>query len=129
MGYFSFPNFRGYDADLGWLIKTVKQLVECCETITEWKEQHEQEYQALKTLYDQIISGNFPESVKEAFAAWMEENALDLVGELVKMVIFGLTDDGRLVAYIPDSWDDLFFNTTGYDILPDYEYGHLTISY
>lgn len=129
MGYFSFPNFRGYDADLGWLIKTVKQLVECCETMSEWKKQHENEYKQLKQLYDQIISGKFPKSIREAFAAWMEENALDLVGELVKMVLFGLTDDGRLVAYIPDSWDDLFFNTTGYDILPDYEYGHLTISY
>lgn len=129
MGYFSFPNFRGYDADLGWLIKSVKQLIDCCEEMTEWKENHEKEFKEIKELYDQLISGDLPEGVQEAISAWMEENALDLVGELVKMVFFGLTDDGRFVAYIPESWDDLYFNTTGYDTLPDYEYGHLTISY
>lgn len=129
MGYFSFPNFRGYDADLGWLIKTVKQLVDCCEEMTDWKEQHEKDYKELKQLYDQIITGNFPESVSDAFNRWMEKNALDLVGELVKMVFFGLTDDGHFIAYIPESWRDLYFNTTGYDTLLDYDYGHLTISY
>lgn len=129
MGYFSFPNFRGYDADLGWLIKTTKQLVECCEEMTEWKETHEKEFKEIKDLYDQLKSGNLPDGVQDAVREWMEANALDLVGELVKMVFFGLTDDGHLIAYIPESWDDLFFNTTGYDTMLNYDYGHLTISY
>lgn len=129
MGYFSFPNFRGYDSDLGWLIKTTKQLVECCEEMTEWKETHEKEFKEIKKLYDQLESGNLPDGVQNAIREWMEANALDLVGELVKMVFFGLTDDGHLIAYIPESWDGLFFNTTGYDTMLNYDYGHLTISY
>lgn len=131
MAFFNeFPHTRNYDSDLGWLIESVRKLIECCEEMTAWKENHEEEYQELKDLYDEIISGNFPESVTDAFEKWMSENALDLVGNLVKSVFFGLTDSGYFVAYIPDSWDDITFNTTEYDIfIPGYEYGRLTLSY
>ena len=131
MAFFNeFPHTRNYDSDLGWLIKSVRKLIECCEEMTAWKETHEEEFQELKDLYDEIISGNFPESVTDAFEKWMSENALDLVGNLVKSVFFGLTDSGYFVAYIPDSWDDITFNTTEYDIfIAGYEYGRLTLSY
>lgn len=50
---------------------------------------------------------------------------------LLKMIIVGLTDDGYIIFYIPESWDDITFNTTNYDIsIPEYsEYGHLVLSY
>ena len=50
---------------------------------------------------------------------------------LLKMIIVGLTDDGYLIFYIPESWDDITFNTTGYDITVPYvtDYGHLVLSY
>ena len=52
---------------------------------------------------------------------------------ILKMVIVNITDDGYIVIYIPESWDDIVFNTTGYDIAiedrPDIDYGHLVISY
>ena len=130
MSFFEFPHARTYDSDLGWLIKTVKQLVECCENMTAWKEEHEEQYLQLKALYDAIISGNFPESITDAFNKWMRENAFSLVGELVKLVFFGITDDGYFVAYIPDGWDEIIFNTTGYDlIIAGEDFGHLTLSF
>lgn len=50
---------------------------------------------------------------------------------IATMVFFGITDDGYFVAYIPESWDDITFNTTGLDItIPiQPEYGHLVLSY
>lgn len=130
MGYFEFPHTRTYDSDLGWLIKTVKKLTELVDGLEDWKIQHEDEYEQLKALYDAVMSGNFPDSITSAFNKWMQENALQLVGELVKMVFFQITDDGYFVAYIPDSWADILFNTTGFDIFPaDIEYGHLTLSF
>ena len=31
---------------------------------------------------------------------------------------------------VPESWDDITFNTTGYDTTVDgYDYGHLVLSY
>lgn len=130
MSYFEFPHTRTYDSDLGWLIKTVKKLTELVDGLEDWKLQHEAEYEQLKALYDAILSGKFPTSITNAFNKWMRENALDIVGELAKMVFFGINDAGYWVAYIPESWDDITFNTTGLDIyLADHpEYGRLVLS-
>lgn len=130
MSYFEFPHTRTYDSDLGWLIKTLKALCEAVEAMEDWKAQHEEEYQQLKALYDAVMSGNFPPEIVNAFNIWMQHNGLELVGELVKMVFFGITDDGYFVAYIPEYWDDIIFNTTGYDItILGYDFGHLTLSF
>lgn len=130
MSYFEFPHTRTYDSDLGWLIKTVKKLVECCNEMTDWKDTHENQYKELKQLYDDLIAGRFPESIKNAFETWMRKNALDLVGELVKQVYFGLTDTGYFVAYIPESWSDIDFFTSGWDDYPEnVNYGHLILKY
>ena len=54
----------------------------------------------------------------------------DYIAEVIKMVFFGLTDSGYFIAYIPDGWDEITFNTTGYDIFDTgVDYGHLTLSY
>lgn len=54
-----------------------------------------------------------------------------IIAEHIKMVFFGLTDDGYFVAFIPDSWDDITFSTSGYDDFPALqpEFGHLILSY
>lgn len=113
-----------------WLLKKMQDLLADMDSLTTWKEEHEAEYQELKDLYDRVMAGDFPESVENAFSIWMQENGLDLVGHLVKMVFFGIDDNGYFVAYIPEYWDDLTFNTTGYDLnLAGYDFGHLTLSY
>ena len=131
MSYFEFPHTRTYDSDLGWLIKTVKKITELVEGLEDWKTDHKEEYDQLKALYDAVMSGNFPESVTNAFNKWMKANAIDIVGEMAKLVFFGLNDKGYWVAYIPESWDDIIFNTTELDIhIPEYpEYGRLVLSF
>jgi len=130
MSYFEFPHTRTYDSDLGWLIASVKKLIECCEDMQQWRIDHEAEYNQLKALYDALMSGTFPPEIVTALNKWFDANGRDLVGELVKMVFFGITDDGYFVAYIPEYWDDIIFNTTGYDInLPDFDFGHLVLSF
>ena len=64
------------------------------------------------------------------------EPLLNTVEEMVQKyltagVYFGLTDDGYFCAYIPKSWQNVKFNTTGLDInVPlQPEYGHLVLSY
>lgn len=127
MSYFEFPHTRTYDSDLGWLIKTVKSLCTLVEGLEDWKTEHETEYLQLKALYDAVMSGNFPQSITDAFYSWMQENALDLVGSMVKRIHFGLTNDGYFCAFIPAAWDDIHFDTVidGDDPL----YGHLMVIY
>lgn len=58
--------------------------------------------------------------------SFMEE----IIAQYIKMVFFGLTDDGYFVAYIPDSWDEIQFSTSQYDDFTtlEPEYGHLILS-
>lgn len=124
---FDFPHTNFYETDLRELIRLVKILKGAVENLEDWREQHEEEYEELKTLYDDIMSGNFPPSIVQAFEDWMSRNALDLVGRLVKHVYFGLTNDGYFCAFIPENWSDISFDT-----ISDFEdplYGHLMLIY
>lgn len=116
-----------HELNIDWLIDETKVLLTEVDNILSWKETHEDEYEQLKELYDQIISGEFPDTVQAAFAEWMSENAIDIVGEMIKTVHFGLTNDGYFCAYIPSSWEDVQFDTVN-----DYSdplYGHLMLLY
>lgn len=128
---FDFPHTHYYDTDLRELIYKVTKILSTVEMLKDWKEQHEDEYAQLKELYDNLMAGNYPPSFEESLTRWLQINAMDIVGELVKMVIFNITDDGYFVAYIPESWDEIIFNTTGLDIdlALQPEYGHLVLSY
>jgi len=126
-----YPNVNDEILNLDWLLKNVKELIKVAESLTDWQSTHEAEYEQLKALYDAIMAGNFPDSIKDAFYNWCRLNIEDLVGQLVHNVFFEITDAGYFVANIPESWNDIIFNTTGLDINVDLqpEYGHLVLSY
>jgi len=58
--------------------------------------------------------------------------------KLANMIYVGISDAGYIIYYIPESWNDVSFNTTGLDItneqlvnnghVADYEYGRLVLS-
>ena len=129
MSFFEFPNTRTYDNDLGWLIKHVKTNSEAIQALEEWKQYAEITIDDLRNLLDDLSSGTLPEEVSDAITKWLQINAKDIVGAMIKNVWFGLTMSGYFVAYIPDSWRDIIFKTTGYDIELELqpEYGHLVL--
>lgn len=81
------------------------------------------------------------DSLQAAIAVLREEMDNLLAGNLaqltgiienaIKNVWFGLTQDGYFVAYVPESWNDVQFATTGLDIVVPTvpEYGHLVVRY
>ena len=124
---YDFPHTHFYDDDLRELLQKVKWLLDNVKDLNEWRTTHEAEYAQLKQLYDDVMSGNFPPSIVAAFDKWMSENAIELVGKLVKHVYFGLTNDGYFCAFVPDNWSDIQFDTvTDAD---DPLYGHLMLMY
>lgn len=130
MSFFEFPHTRTYDSDLGWIIKHINSYDEVINALNAWIAENEPKLDDFETLYNMMLSGNLPDGVQEGINKWMKLHALDIVGELVKMVFFGITDSGYFVAYIPEGWDDIIFNTTGYDInIADFDFGHLTLSF
>ena len=134
MGFFNeFPHTRTYDNDLGWIIKRVRSYDSTIEALNQWIETNTPKIEDLETFKNELESGNLPEGVKQAIRDWCAANLIDLMSESIKNVYFGLTDTGYFVAYIPESWDDITFNTSDYDIWledrPDIDYGHLVLSY
>lgn len=119
-----------HELNLSWLLKAVKQLLIEMDNMEEWKAQHEEDYEQLKKLYDDLMAGNFTPEMEEALYKWTVEHTVDIIGQAIKTVFFGITDDGYFVAYIPDSWSDITFGTTGLDTFPEgVDFGHLTLSY
>lgn len=51
--------------------------------------------------------------------------------QILPLIYFGLNDAGYFVAYLPQSWDNIEFRTTGLDFtapcVPDF--GHLVLKY
>ena len=131
MGFFNkYPYTDFHELNLDWIINHFKEFIAEIDSLNEWKEQHEAEYQELKDMYDAIVSGNFPPAMYTALHNWVVQNSASIFGELAKIVIFNITDDGYFVAYIPESWNDIIFGTTGLDeIIPGYDYGRLVLSY
>ena len=129
MSFFEFPNTRTYDNDLGWLIRNVKTAADAIIALEAWKKSAEGSINELQQLLDDIAAGNFPKEISDAIKNWITVNFYDIVGDMAKTVWFGLTDNGYFVAYIPESWQDVVFRTTGYDITVDVqpEFGHLVL--
>lgn len=127
---FDFPHTHFYDSDLRELLKYVKGLWDRVNKLDSWKNTHEEEYKELKKLYDDLMAGNFTPEMEEALYKWTVEHTVEIIGQAIKTVFFGITDDGYFVAYIPDSWSDITFGTSGLDTFPEgVEFGHLTLTY
>lgn len=127
---YEYPYTDPERANSDWLLQMAKEVLSKVDEFDTWKNEHQKEYDELKKLYDGIVKGDFPESMELALISWVNRHAFDLMSEQIKNVFFGLTDDGYFVAYMPQSWDDITFNTTDLDInIPNIEYGHLVLSY
>lgn len=129
MSFFEFPHTRTYDTDLGWLIKNYSSFQEAIDTLNQWKEETQPTIDDFTQLYDALMSGDLPPAIQESIEIWLRDNAGEILPEIIKAVFFGL-ENGYFVAYIPDSWSDLIFGTSGLDDFPlGIDFGHLTLSY
>lgn len=82
---------------------------------------------AMREEFEEFKTGGFEEYYEELLHEWVNANMRSIIGEALKMVFFGLTTDGYLCAYIPDSWNGIVFDTIG-DYLRE-DYGCLVLSY
>lgn len=49
---------------------------------------------------------------------------------LATMIFVEISDSGYIVYFIPETWKEIIFNTTGLDIeISGYDYGRLVLSY
>lgn len=89
--------------------------------------QLKKDVELLNSEFEKIKNGQYTSLYIEAMKKWLAENLINIVGQIVKFVWFGLSDDGHFVAYIPTSWRFLTFDMVADPDSPDY--GRLLLSY
>lgn len=66
---------------------------------------------------------------------WIDNFDTSYAEQIIKdhiatMIFVEINDNGYIVYYIPEEWDDIQFRTTGYDTeVSGVDYGHLVLSY
>lgn len=86
-----------------------------------------EDVELLNSEFEKVRNGQYASLYIEAMKNWIAENLINIVGQIVKFVWFGLGDDGHFVAYIPTSWRFLTFDMAADPDSPDY--GRLLLSY
>ena len=87
---------------------------------------------------DKIIGeelDNLTAEIKQ-ITQWIEEFGTEyaekvLAEHIATMILVEITESGYIIYYMPSTWDDFKFNTTGLDIeIPSVpEYGRVVLSY
>ena len=113
-----YDNSLSYYEVLCKLTEHINGMVEGVEIAIESVQNLADDVEEIEKELEKISEGNF-------------EFIYQIVANAIKNVFFGLTMNGYFVAYIPESWDDITFETTGWDVdIPSQpEYGHLVLSY
>lgn len=84
-------------------------------------------YTQLANDFEAFKEHGFDDYYKALIEKWIDKNMRSIIERAIKMVFFGLTEDGYFCAYIPKSWQGILFNT-----IADYaseNYGCLVLSY
>lgn len=93
------------------------------ELMNKWNIEFSEELNAeLTKMWEEVHNG-----YEKAIAEWIKNDLPEIVDDAIHMVYFGLTLDGYFVAYIPESWDEIQFDTIMN--VNDANYGRLVLSY
>lgn len=107
------------------LCKTVCMLIDYLNQVADQVNIDTDAIEELRTLFQKFQESGFDDYYRAQIEQWVKDNMENIIRDSIKMVFFGLTDDGYFCAYIPDSWSDLTFDTgMNYGT---YTYGRLMI--
>ncbi len=134
--FWGFSNFTPTIPKLYWDVKSQEQrilnLFDLLDKVVDYCNQmglqinvNKADIDQLRKDFEELKDGKFWDYYEQQITAWVEANMPEIMAKAAKMVYFGLTDDGYFCAYIPDSWEDITFDTgMNYGT---YTYGRLII--
>lgn len=113
-----------YDDSLSYY-EVLCKLADGFKKLLELEEQNAKDIDSLQSAMEMVQQEL--EQIRNGDYAWLQT----IIQNAIKNVWFGITDAGYFVAYVPESWCDITFRTTGYDyvteLMPDF--GHLVLLY
>lgn len=74
----------------------------------------------LQSDFEKFKESGFADYYEKQFEQWFEDNFNEIYERMVRSVYFGLTLDGYFVAYVPESWSDIEFDTGAVYVLDTY---------
>lgn len=84
-----------------------------------------EELEQLRADFEKFKESGFLDYYEKLILKWIDEHMGELFNSYVGKLWFGLTDDGRFCAYVPDAWKDIEFDTVvDYD---SEDYGKLVL--
>ena len=81
----------------------------------------------LQELFQKFQESGFDDYYRAQIEQWVKDNMENIIRDSIKMVFFGLTDDGYFCAYIPDSWKEITFDTGA--VYGRSDYGRLILKF
>lgn len=60
---------------------------------------------------EKVKNGDYVSLYIDSLSEWIDKNLQEMVRKIVKYISFGLSKDGHFVAYVPDTWDFITFDT------------------
>lgn len=99
------------------LFDLLNKLVCYCDHMGLQIDVNAQDIADLKVAMQELKDGGLLDYYEKQIYAWIQAHMADLLSAGIKQVYFGLTDDtysggaGYFVAYIPDSWSEIVFDT------------------
>ena len=85
------------------------------------------EIEQMQQELEKVKNGDYVSLYLDSIIKYIDNNLVEMVSRIVKYIFFGLSMDGRLVAYIPDSWDFIRFDTVMNTNSP--LFGHLVLQW
>lgn len=93
------------------ICKELCKVISYCDCIGEKTNINSQEIAELVEEFEKFKESGFYDYYAEQIEQWINDNADRLFKTFAKQVFFGLTLDGHFIAYVPESWDDIVFDT------------------
>lgn len=88
-------------------IEIVNELTDVETDINQLKE----DVAYLSEELEKVKNGDYVSLYIDSLSNWIDNNLQEMVKKIVKYISFGLSNDGHFVAYVPDTWDFITFDT------------------
>ena len=88
-------------------IEIINELTDIETDITQLK----LDVEYLSEELEKVKNGDYVSLYIDSLSNWIDNNLQKMVQKIVKYISFGLSNDGHFVAYVPDTWDFITFDT------------------
>lgn len=93
------------------LCKQLHKMICYADFLSQYTNQNIDDIKDIKKQFDKFMQSGFDDYYADQVEAWINKNLEYVFTHVAKQVYFGLTLDGHFVAYIPESWSDIVFDT------------------